>query len=457
MGQCTGKPCFFSHRGVANQHAKPTSPTLLVQQSSCKGGAFAFGKLVAVDAPRSAGEKWQDYKGQTGTVKSKRHCPAEGFLYTLRFETAADLVDVPERFLKKAGVLARSSNVAPLNLGSMLAASPLRIPVFQRRYCWSESQWRLLWQSVVDVRDNPERNAHSLGRIMLFQHSDGTRLVLDGQQRLTTSVLLLTVLRHRLEMLGHSASDLAALANDRFLPTMDDREDFRKCLVDSNASGESCMLQAVRVFRELASTLDAEACRDTANAVLHRLTALAFVVDTPEALQSVFEGMARKSQLMQQLKGTELDLNSCAQCFASGEGGHVVASTHLGPNGDRMCAACAAKTPGAQPMTPGMPMVPLDLIRNFVVDHFATEPRMVEMHALHWRPLEAMYQHDVASLEAALEDFLDGQGHEVASRWALYSSFTAWWRAADADLPQDDIEDRAVVKLLQLRKSLQDS
>jgi hypothetical protein len=291
---------------------------------------------------------------------------------------------------------------------------------------------------------------------MLFQHKDGSRLVLDGQQRLTTTLLLITALRHRLEALGEDARALTRLtANDLFLPTMDDRADFRTCLSDPNATGDSSLLQAAQVFAELVGDLDSEKCRTTAEATLSRLSALAFTVDSPEALQSVFEGMARKSQLMEQFEGTEHDLGSCATCFASGDGGLVVPSTHVGPEGDRMCQACAAKTPGAQPMTPGMPMVPLDLLRNFVCDHFASEARMVEAHASYWRPLEVMFEHDSKALEDALEIFLDEQGFPVSSRWALYGSFSAWWRKADEDLAEEGVEAKAVVKLSLLREALQ--
>jgi hypothetical protein len=469
MSQCVVKICPSSPRATQFRNESEqrvvdaASPTLLESSAGCsRKPIFGFGKLVTVDAPRSADECWQEFKGQQGTVKSLKRCSVEGFVYALQFESKIpsgalrELLDVPERFLKKAGILARSSNVQPLTLGALLTAAPHRIPVFQRRYCWSKSQCLGLWRSIVDVRDDEKLNAHSLGRIMLFQHKDGSRLVLDGQQRLTTTLLLITALRHRMEALGEDVRALTRLtANDRFLPTMDDRADFRRCLFDPNATGDSSLLQAAKVFAELVGDLDVTRCQATANATLSRLSALAFTIDSPEALQSVFEGMARKSQLTEQFKGTEHDLGSCAACFASGDGGRVVASTHVGPDGNRMCQACAATTPGAQPLTPGMPMVPLDLLRNFVCDHFASEERMVEAHAAHWRPLEVMFDHDIQALEDALEVFVDEKGFPMSSRWSLYGSFTAWWREADEDLADEGVEAKSVAKLRILRNALQ--
>merc|ERR1712151_941285 len=107
------------------------------------------------------------------------------------------------------------------------------IPVFQRRYCWTERQCSRLWQSVVTIRDaGMDKNNHSIGRLMLLEQTSGTRLVLDGQQRLTTMVLLLSALRDRLESLGEESAskELDGLCTGRLVPTLDDRPDFDQCL-----------------------------------------------------------------------------------------------------------------------------------------------------------------------------------------------------------------------------------
>ena len=89
------------------------------------------------------------------------------------------------------------------------------IPEFQRRYVWKqEEQWEPLWddveklaQSIVDG-DPPE--AHFMGAIVLQQmpFPSGTierRIVVDGQQRLTTLQLLIDAIQEVLEDRGHSA------------------------------------------------------------------------------------------------------------------------------------------------------------------------------------------------------------------------------------------------------------
>ncbi|MFG0314592.1 MAG: DUF262 domain-containing protein, partial [Phycisphaerales bacterium] len=75
------------------------------------------------------------------------------------------------------------------------------VPLFQRPYVWSvKSQWRPLWQDITRLAEviveGDEPRPHFLGAIVLDQipHPAGhleKRLVVDGQQRLTTLQILL--------------------------------------------------------------------------------------------------------------------------------------------------------------------------------------------------------------------------------------------------------------------------
>ena len=75
-----------------------------------------------------------------------------------------------------------------------------RIPQFQRPYAWEEGvQWRPLWDDVCSVAERflkEERRPHFMGAIVLQLQESNTgevtkRLVIDGQQRLTTLQLLI--------------------------------------------------------------------------------------------------------------------------------------------------------------------------------------------------------------------------------------------------------------------------
>lgn len=79
------------------------------------------------------------------------------------------------------------------------------IPVFQRPYIWTKKQqWEPLWEDVTELAEailaNGHAPSHFMGAIVLQQianpmRSIETRVVVDGQQRLTTIQLLLDAIQ----------------------------------------------------------------------------------------------------------------------------------------------------------------------------------------------------------------------------------------------------------------------
>ena len=72
--------------------------------------------------------------------------------------------------------------------------SPLRVPLFQRRYCWTQRQLATMLRDVLCIAKRG--GAHSFGRIVV---SDTAGTVLDGQQRITSALLLASAVRDCLE------------------------------------------------------------------------------------------------------------------------------------------------------------------------------------------------------------------------------------------------------------------
>src|SRR5262245_18542729 len=77
------------------------------------------------------------------------------------------------------------------------------IPIYQRTYSWNERECRQLWDDILRAGRNDGVSAHFMGSIVYIEEglSPVTRLspllVIDGQQRLTTVMLLLEALaRH---------------------------------------------------------------------------------------------------------------------------------------------------------------------------------------------------------------------------------------------------------------------
>ena len=110
-----------------------------------------------------------------------------------------------------------SSAVIPRQtIGQMFAdhGGPLFIPLLQRRYCWTDQQLAQLLRDVTGstgVSGNMG-GGHSFNRIIMHKSSnDGKCIILDGQQRLTTMMILLAALRDALRTVPDKSATEAGL------------------------------------------------------------------------------------------------------------------------------------------------------------------------------------------------------------------------------------------------------
>ncbi len=161
--------------------------------------------------------------------------------------------------------------------------SQYEIPRFQRRYVWNrEKQWTPLWEDVQHMAErvlaarrggSPQPQPHFMGAVVLQQIDNVTgslarRIVVDGQQRLTTLQLLLDAVQEVLERreIDGSAARLEDLvlnqpkyqdgnADNAFKvwPTDADQEAFRHAMVNGLSGGEwpeSRIVQAHEFFKD---------------------------------------------------------------------------------------------------------------------------------------------------------------------------------------------------------------
>ncbi len=90
------------------------------------------------------------------------------------------------------------------NFLDFLHKSPqFTIPIYQRNYSWTEKQCRQLWDDIIRAGTHHNISAHFVGAIVYIQEGlyqvthQSSLQVIDGQQRLTTILLLLEALaRH---------------------------------------------------------------------------------------------------------------------------------------------------------------------------------------------------------------------------------------------------------------------
>jgi uncharacterized protein with ParB-like and HNH nuclease domain len=127
-----------------------------------------------------------------------------------------------------------------------------QIPLFQRSYSWTKKEWDVLWKDLEEMCESDVENQrpHFIGSIVsvpavLSPGSVTKYLLIDGQQRLTTIFILLTLLRDKAR--AEKNMKLEAEIHERFLvnkfqegldhfkllPTQVDREAFMNYITDT--------------------------------------------------------------------------------------------------------------------------------------------------------------------------------------------------------------------------------
>lgn len=123
------------------------------------------------------------------------------------------------------------------------------IPDYQRPYAWGEAECQTLWDDIFsfaipdDGRTEFDSNSeYFLGPIVTFKNDDAKMEVIDGQQRLTTLMLLLRAFYAKF---GHM-QDKASVAT---------RQNIEKCIWKTDEFGEPNM-SALKIDSEVATDKD---------------------------------------------------------------------------------------------------------------------------------------------------------------------------------------------------------
>ena len=106
-----------------------------------------------------------------------------------------------------------------LGIGAVLKAHRLKVPPYQREYAWTDEEVRQLYEDLTNAK--LEGKDYFLGTIVTINMGDASPLeIVDGQQRLTTTAILLAAIRDYLNHLG-TAPLIVESINNEFLNTID--------------------------------------------------------------------------------------------------------------------------------------------------------------------------------------------------------------------------------------------
>ena len=278
-------------------------------------------------------------------------------------------------------------------LGQILySPSQYVIPVFQRNYRWDRAQWQKLWSSITDLGSPTKTGNHFMGFLVfvpgLAQPGQHTRFhMVDGQQRLTTSSILLVALRNVARNVGQA--ELADEINDmylvherkkgdehfRLLPKAKDQKNY-VAIVSVNGDPAGRMADALDYFEERfkgSAESDANSLRTLFDLVCQRLEFMCATLEAENAY-NIFKS-----------------LNST-----------------------------------------GVPLGPSDLIRNFVFMHVKPDDQD-EFDADRWAPLEARFttedgRLDEEAFSSFFRDVLMMEGRYVQPK-DTFTTFEARYEA----------------------------
>lgn len=87
-------------------------------------------------------------------------------------------------------------NSGTKSVSSFLKDDCYHVPKYQRNYAWTEHQWEDLWLDLMQVYELGEGQTHFFGQVVLHcDESSRKTYLIDGQQRISTSVILLDCFR----------------------------------------------------------------------------------------------------------------------------------------------------------------------------------------------------------------------------------------------------------------------
>ena len=277
------------------------------------------------------------------------------------------------------------------NLLQFLKKSPqFVIPIYQRNYSWTKAQCVQLWDDIMRAGRNGKANAHFIGSIVYVERGLSTvtaqeaLLVIDGQQRLTTTTLLIATLAEYFE-----TNDLQEI-----LDTFSARKLRNYYLVNPEEDGD-------RHFKLLLSETD----KDSLLAILRK-------APLPQhGSTRIMENHALFRDLIESHKN---ELETICQGLAK----LVIVDISLDRSNDNPQLIFESMN------STGLELSQADLIRNYIL--MGLEPKLqTDLYTTYWRPMEVAFGQDayVTHFDAFMRHYLTVKTGEIPNIKAVYAAF----------------------------------
>jgi Uncharacterized conserved protein len=269
------------------------------------------------------------------------------------------------------------------------------IPIYQRTYSWAERECRQLWDDILRTGSNDAIAAHFVGSIVYIEKglyqvsSQSPLLVIDGQQRLTTMMLILEALaRHLADTEPFDGFSAKKLRNYYLLNPLEDGE---------------------RGFKLLLTQTD-------------KASLLALVQQEPQPTESSMRIRENFAFFEDQVKALGPDLVRLCKGLAK----LVIVDIALSRDQDNPQLIFESMN------STGRELSQADLIRNFIL--MGLEPaHQTRLYADHWRPMEVAFGQEAygTHFDGFMRHYLTLKTGEIPNVRAVYEAFKAHARTPE--------------------------
>src|SRR3954454_16863794 len=91
-----------------------------------------------------------------------------------------------------------------IGIGLLLKQQRLMVPPYQRPYAWERPQVLELFKDIWDAQRRNKLEEYFLGTVVLTKDQDGISNIVDGQQRIVTTAILIAAFRNYFDSIGDS-------------------------------------------------------------------------------------------------------------------------------------------------------------------------------------------------------------------------------------------------------------
>jgi uncharacterized protein with ParB-like and HNH nuclease domain/predicted transport protein len=288
------------------------------------------------------------------------------------------------------------------NLLKFLKKSPqFVIPIYQRNYSWTAEQCRQLWTDLLRAGSDDEINGHFIGSIVYVERGlsnvvqQEALLVIDGQQRLTTSMLIIAALAKHFEFQNIG----------EMLDTFSVKKLRNYYLLNPDEEGE-------RHFKLILSETDKE-------------TLLSIVKDTPLPTE-ISSRITENYKLFQDLIATH---HNELEAICQGLAKLIVVDVSLDRAQDNPQLIFESMN------STGLELSQADLIRNFILMGLAPKLQN-ELYKNYWRPMEKAFGQIayVVHFDPFMRHYLTAKTGEIPNVRDVYAAFKVFARSFKGDI-----------------------